>query len=145
MTGRIAAKLGDTGNQIRDRIVQSRPMPNRIFMGLTEIASFYENLSSGVRSLGVDVVFVDLSGNPYRYAQSSQKPAWISTIERLLRAMRGGSWDRKESKKARLGSDEGRAEASSRLLGRYVVRCICVCSWQSFLRSLRATHSAFAQ
>ena len=63
----------------------------RIFLGLAEIASYYVNLVSGLEDEGVEAVFVDLSGNPYRYEGVGSKPRWICVIESWLQVLRGGA------------------------------------------------------
>lgn len=40
----------------------------RVFIGMTEVAGYYSNLERGLRSLGVDARFFDLSPNPLRFS-----------------------------------------------------------------------------
>jgi hypothetical protein len=61
-------------------------LPGRVFLGLVEIAGYYRNLSDGLRRLGVECVFVDLSGNPHGYEDRDRPGAGIRAIERAARA-----------------------------------------------------------
>ncbi|MBV9411683.1 MAG: hypothetical protein JO148_08805 [Acidimicrobiia bacterium] len=56
--------------------------PRRVFLGLVEVAGYYRNLRDGLEALGVECLFVDLSGNPFDY-QSGRQPVGIRMLERL--------------------------------------------------------------
>lgn len=42
-----------------------------VFLGLLEVAGYYENLKVGLRDLGYKVTYVDLSDHPFRYADQA--------------------------------------------------------------------------
>jgi hypothetical protein len=64
----------------------ARP-PRRVFLGLVEIGGYYRNLCEGLRSLGVQCTFVDLSGNPFDYERERQ-PLGLRLIENVARRKR---------------------------------------------------------
>lgn len=55
----------------------------RIFIGLRELSGYYHNLKKGFDALGIESVFVNLSGHPYRYGDDAN-PGWINFINRLV-------------------------------------------------------------
>jgi hypothetical protein len=74
-------------------MVRTRRRPRRIFIGLTEIAGYYGQLAEGFRAHGIEVTFVDLSENPFRYGGSNdgalaRMAAAVSVMR--ARAMRRG-------------------------------------------------------
>ncbi len=71
--------------------------PHRVFIGLTEIASYYGYLAEGFRSHGIQVTFADLSDDPFHFGGSSS-----DQIVRLAR--RAASWRTKAAPQGGLGS-----------------------------------------
>lgn len=63
----------------------------RVFLGITEVASYYENLASGFAELGLPVSVVDLGGHPLTTSSREHSPRWIVTASMLLRRVRGGA------------------------------------------------------
>jgi len=59
----------------------------RVFLGLIEIAGYYRNLCDGLSRLGIDCVFVDLSGNPFDY-QGQRQHIGLRALERVARRKR---------------------------------------------------------
>ena len=49
-------------------------MRRRAFLGLVEIAGYYEGLAEGLRAHGLDAVVCDLSGNPYEFSRGPRPP-----------------------------------------------------------------------
>ncbi|MGV8059409.1 MAG: glycosyltransferase [Smithellaceae bacterium] len=45
-----------------------------IFIGLREIAGYFHHLKKGLDALGIDSVFVNLSGNPFQYGTDNNPP-----------------------------------------------------------------------
>lgn len=60
----------------------------RIFIGLRELSGYYHHLKRGFDALGIESVFVSLSGHPYQYG-TDNNPAWINRLNNL--AQRAGS------------------------------------------------------
>ena len=54
----------------------------KIFIGLRELSGYYHNLKQGFDALGIETVFVNLSGHPYQYGTDAN-PAWINGINRM--------------------------------------------------------------
>ena len=54
----------------------------KIFIGLRELSGYYHNLKQGFDTLGIESVFVNLSGHPYQYGTDAN-PAWINAINRM--------------------------------------------------------------
>ncbi len=54
----------------------------KIFIGLRELSGYYHNLKLGFDALGIESVFVNLSGHPYQYGADAN-PAWINGINRM--------------------------------------------------------------
>jgi hypothetical protein len=75
-------------------MVRNRRRPRHIFIGLTEIAGYYGQLAEGFRSCGIQVTFVDLSDNPFRYGGNSAHPiarmAAMASATRARAIRRGG-------------------------------------------------------
>ncbi len=53
---------------------------HRVLLGLTEIAGYYRGLREGFRELGVEVVFLNLSGHPFAYGGDDE-----NVLVRLIR------------------------------------------------------------
>lgn len=60
----------------------------RIFIGLRELSGYYHHLKKGFDAMGIESVFVNLSGHPYQYG-TDDNPAWINKLNNL--AQRAGS------------------------------------------------------
>ncbi len=54
----------------------------RIFIGLREIAGYFHHLKKGFDALGIESVFVNLSGHPYQYGKDDNPPM-INMINRV--------------------------------------------------------------
>jgi glycosyltransferase involved in cell wall biosynthesis len=54
----------------------------RIFIGLRELSGYYHHLKKGFDALGIDSVFVNLSGHPYQYGTDDNPPA-INIINKI--------------------------------------------------------------
>jgi glycosyltransferase involved in cell wall biosynthesis len=54
----------------------------RIFIGLRELSGYYHHLKKGLDALGLDSVFVNLSGHPYQYGTDDNPPT-INIINRI--------------------------------------------------------------
>jgi len=54
----------------------------KIFIGLRELSGYYHNLKRGFDTLGIESVFVNLSGHPYQYGTDAN-PAWINGLNRM--------------------------------------------------------------
>ena len=54
----------------------------RIFIGLRELSGYYHHLKKGFDALGIEAVFANLSGHPYRYGED-KNPWMINLINRL--------------------------------------------------------------
>ncbi|MEN6374499.1 MAG: glycosyltransferase [Smithella sp.] len=51
----------------------------RIFIGLREIAGYFHHLKKGFDVLGIDSIFVNLSGNPFQY-DTDKNPPFINAL-----------------------------------------------------------------
>jgi len=58
----------------------------RIFIGLRELSGYYHHLKRGFDQLGVESVFVNLSGHPYRYG-TDKNPKIIRIINKLFQSV----------------------------------------------------------
>jgi hypothetical protein len=57
----------------------------RIFIGLTDIASYYSGLKQGFDALGIEAVFMPLSRNQFsRNITNNPRSLWLSLVNRLL-------------------------------------------------------------
>ncbi len=66
----------------------------RIFIGLREIAGYFHHLKKGLDSLGIDSIFVNLSGNPFQY-DADNNPPLINALNRYsqkIGMMFFGNW-----------------------------------------------------
>ena len=54
----------------------------RIFIGLRELSGYYHHLKKGFDTLGLESVFVNLSGHPYQYGTDDNPPT-INIINRI--------------------------------------------------------------
>ncbi len=55
----------------------------RIFIGLRELSGYYHHLKKGFDALGIEAVFANLSGHPYRYGEDKNPrrcvfSGWVS-------------------------------------------------------------------
>jgi glycosyltransferase involved in cell wall biosynthesis len=53
----------------------------RIFMGLTEVAGYYNNLKEGFDELGIESVFVDGSGHRFGYGKEHPRNPLVSLVQ----------------------------------------------------------------
>jgi len=60
--------------------------PPRIFIGLRELSGYYHHLKRGFDELGVDSVFVNLSGHPFHYGDD-RNPPLINRINKAAQAL----------------------------------------------------------
>lgn len=58
----------------------------RIFIGLRELSGYYHHLKRGFDHLGIESVFVNLSGHPYRYG-TDNNPKIISIINKIFQTI----------------------------------------------------------
>jgi hypothetical protein len=67
----------------------SRPRPvRRIFLGLTEVSGHYAQLTAGLRALGKDVTYVNLTGHPFGYG--GDDPVRLARWARAVGRWRAG-------------------------------------------------------
>jgi hypothetical protein len=58
----------------------------RIFIGLRELSGYYHHLKRGFDQLGIESVFVNLSGHPYRYG-TDKNPKIVRIINKIAQTM----------------------------------------------------------
>lgn len=58
----------------------------RIFIGLRELSGYYHHLKRGFDRLGVESVFVNLSGHPYQYG-ADRNPAFVNRINQTAQKL----------------------------------------------------------
>ena len=66
----------------------------RIFIGLRELSGYYHHLKKGFDTLGLESVFVNLSGHPYQYG-TDDNPPMINIINRIAQKIGShfnGNW-----------------------------------------------------
>jgi glycosyltransferase involved in cell wall biosynthesis len=66
----------------------------RIFIGLRELSGYYHHLKQGLDTLGVESVFVNLSGHPYQYGTDDNPPAinMLNKITQKIGTCFYGNW-----------------------------------------------------
>jgi hypothetical protein len=55
----------------------------RVFLGIIEVAGYYTHLQRGLEAIGVETLFLDVSGHPFQYGNQSPKNAfmrWLNCI-----------------------------------------------------------------
>ncbi|HRS98142.1 MAG TPA: hypothetical protein P5040_08135, partial [Smithella sp.] len=58
----------------------------RIFIGLRELSGYYHHLKKGFDQLGLESVFVNLSGHPFGYGEENN-PKFIKRINKISQSI----------------------------------------------------------